>query len=296
MVQGATGDDLLRPAAFGSRSRRCMRRRFAILWHVTLLLLAGAAYYFVVLPRTPELMGRISHAVGTTGRIICAVLIGLTALPVVFTLLRTRQPESNTPRLALRLQTGSIVAHVLAAVLIAGTAVSEIWLSPDTVGQWLFGVYGAAAAIAVLGVFSFYLSLLAEYPPRPPKPAKVKRRDAGAEDVEGGAEVDDAAAPLGTDADEAAPAVAVSETDDAESTPAQDAEAQEAEAQDPESQEAESQAAAQAEPTEYDDLPSAEDTVAVEPPRGGLRNRRPSGKSGGSHRRRRARGSVAVDE
>jgi hypothetical protein len=263
-----------------------MRRRFAILWHVTLLLLAGAAYYFVVLPRTPELMGQISHAVGTTGRIICAVLVGLMALPVVFTLLRTRRPESNTPRLALRLQTGSIVAHVLAAVLIAGTAVSEIWLSPDTVGQWLFGVYGAAAAIAVLGAFSFYLSLLAEYPPRPPKPPKVKRRDAVAEDVEGGAEVDDAAVPLEPEADEAAQAVAVSETDDAESSRAQE----------PELQEPESLAAAQAESTEDDDLPSAEDTVAVEPPRGGLRNRRPSGKSGGSHRRRRARGSVAVDE
>ncbi len=254
-----------------------MRRRFAIFWHLTMSLLAGAAFFFVVLPRTPELMGQISHAVGTTGRIICAVLFGLTALPVVFTLLRTRRPESHTPRLALRLQTGSIAAHVLAAVLIAGTAVSEIWLSLDTVGQWLFGVYAAAAAIAVLGALSFYLSLPAEYPPPPPRPAKDKRRGRANDDVESQTEVDETAVLPETPADEAEGTVAVSETKDAQSTPTEEAESP-------------------AETTEYDDLPTAQDTVAVEPPRGGLRNRRPSGKSGGSHRRRRPRGGVVVDE
>ena len=39
------------------------------------------------------------------------------------------------------------MAHVLAGVLIIGTAISEIWLSLDAAGQWLFGIYGAAAAI-----------------------------------------------------------------------------------------------------------------------------------------------------
>ena len=37
---------------------------------------------------------------------------------------------------------------------IVGAAISEIWLSLDSAGQWLFGIYGAAAAIALLGVFA----------------------------------------------------------------------------------------------------------------------------------------------
>ena len=36
-------------------------------------------------------------------------------------------------------------------VLIIATAIAEIWVSLDTGGPWLFGVYGAAAAIAILG-------------------------------------------------------------------------------------------------------------------------------------------------
>lgn len=62
------------------------------------------------------------------------------------------------------------MAHVLAGALIVGTAISEVWLSLDAAGQWLFGIYGAAAAIAVLGFFGFYLSFVAELPPPPPKP------------------------------------------------------------------------------------------------------------------------------
>jgi hypothetical protein len=42
------------------------------------------------------------------------------ALPVVFTLLRTRKPELGTPALALSLRTSSIGLHVLAGVLIIG--------------------------------------------------------------------------------------------------------------------------------------------------------------------------------
>ena len=107
-------------------------------------------------------------------RIVTGALIGLAALPVVFTLLRTRRPEFGTPQLALTLRTSSIALHVLAGVLIIGTAISEIWLDLDSAGQWLFGIYGAAAAIALLGMFAFYLAFVAELPPPPPKPLKPK--------------------------------------------------------------------------------------------------------------------------
>ncbi len=150
-----------------------MGRKVAMLWHASFAIGAGVLFFYFVLPRWPELMGDTPHAVGTTLRIVTGVLIGLTALPVVFTLLRTRKPELGIPALALSIRTWSIVAHVLAGVLIVGTAICEIWLSLDSVGQWLFGIYGAAAAIALLGIFAFYLSFVAELPP-PPKPLKAK--------------------------------------------------------------------------------------------------------------------------
>src|SRR5262249_29462620 len=131
-------------------------------------------YFFFVVPRWPELMGETTHSLGTTLRIVTGVLIALAALPVVFTLLRTRKPELGTPQLALSIRVRSIVAHVLAGVLIIGTASSEIWLSLNPAGQYLFGIYGAAAAIALLGFFAFYLSFVAELPPPPPKPIKAK--------------------------------------------------------------------------------------------------------------------------
>ncbi len=112
-------------------------------------------------------------------RIVTGALIGLAALPVVFTLLRTRRPEFGTPQLALTLRTSSIALHVLAGVLIIGAAISEIWLSLDSAGQWLFGIYGAAAAIALLGIFAFYLAFVAELPPPPPKPLKPKKAKTG---------------------------------------------------------------------------------------------------------------------
>ena len=251
-----------------------MGRKFAIFGHTSLSILAGIAYFFLVLPRWPELMGRISHGVGTTGRIGCGILVGLAALPVVFTLLRARKPELSTPKLALRLQTGSIVAHLLAAVLIVGTAVSEIWLSLDAVGQWLFGVYGAAAAIAVLGVLAFYLSFVAELPPKPPKLKKDKRAKKGTD-----AEADQTAETAETEAEQ------VEASSENEDTATEDAETVAAEG-----------AESEAEAPEPDDLPTAEDTIAVEAPRGGLRNRRPSGKPAGSRRRRRSRGGVALDD
>jgi hypothetical protein len=156
-----------------------MGRTVAVVWHASFSIAAGVGYFFFVLPRWPELVGDTSHTLGTVLRIVTGALIGLAALPVVFTLLRTRRPELATPQLALRLRTSSIALHVLAGVLIIGTAISEIWLSIDSVGQWLFGIYGAAAAIALLGIFSFYLAFVAELPPPPPKPLKTKKAKQG---------------------------------------------------------------------------------------------------------------------
>lgn len=244
-----------------------MGRTAAIIWHASFALIAGVLYFFFVLPRWPELMGDTSHALGTTLRIVIGVVIALAALPVVFTLLRTRKPEYGTPQLALNLRTWSIAAHVLAGVLIVGTAISEIWLSLDNVGQWLFGIYGAAAAIAILGISAFYLSFVAELPPPPPKPIKPKkeRRRLRRKRKEEKAEA---------------------ETETAEETEEVTAEAT-AEAGEPES-------TAEEPESEADELPAADDTVAAEEPRGGLRNRRPSGKS--SRRRKRSRGGVAVED
>ena len=151
-----------------------MGRTVAVLWHASFSIAAGVLYFFFVLPRWPELIGATSTTLGTVLRIVTCALVGLAALPVVFTLLRTRKPEHGTPQLALTLRTASIVLHVLAGLLIIGTAISEIWLDLDSAGQWLFGIYGAAAAIALLGMFAFYLAFVAELPPPPPKPLKPK--------------------------------------------------------------------------------------------------------------------------
>ncbi len=155
-----------------------MSRTVAVIWHASFSLAAGVLYFFFVLPRWPELLGDTSHTLGTVLRIVAGALIGLAALPVVFTLLRSRRPEFGTPQLALTLRTSSIALHVLAGVLIIGTAISEIWLSLDAAGQWLFGIYGAAAAIALLGMFAFYQAYVAELPPPPPKPLKPKKEKA----------------------------------------------------------------------------------------------------------------------
>ena len=152
-----------------------MGRTVAVAWHASFSVVAVILYFFFVLPRWWELTDATPHVLGTVMRIVTAVLIALAALPVVFTWLRTRRPEYGTPRLALTLRVSSTVAHVLAGVLIAGTAISEIWLSLDRAGQWLFGIYGAAAAIALLGIGAFYLSFVAELPPPPPKPLKPKK-------------------------------------------------------------------------------------------------------------------------
>jgi hypothetical protein len=262
-----------------------MGRRAAKFWHATSSVAAGVLYFFFVLPRWPELMGDTSHALGTAARIIAGVLIALAALPVVFTLLESRKPEFGTPALALTLRTWSVVAHVVAGVLIVGTAISEIWLNLDSVGQWLFGIYGAAAAIAVLGIFTFYLSYVAELPPPPPKPLKPKKEKKQRRGRKTDDEADDSADADEADSDEAAGADDEAETAEGGDDPKDDAD---------ESPEVES-AAVEAESTaeEAPAVEDADDTVADDSA-GGLRNRRPAGKV--SHRRRRSGRGVAVDE
>jgi hypothetical protein len=267
-----------------------MGRRAATLWHATFSIAAGVLYFFFVLPRWPELMGDTTHTLGTAARIVAGVLIALAALPVVFTLLRVRKPEYGTPRLALTLQTSSIVAHVLAGVLIVGTAISEIWLSLDSVGQWLFGVYGAAAAIALLGISSFYLSFVAELPPPPPKPLKPKKdkqrrrgRKRHGEDEEAADETE-----ATEETDDGADAEAEADDDETVQTPAETDRPAEATA------EADAESTAVEPESTTQETPAAEDTD--ESSASGLRNRRPTGKPAPTHRRRRSRRGVAVED
>jgi hypothetical protein len=277
-----------------------MSRRVAVIWHASFCVAAGVLYFFFTLPRWPELLGDTPHALGTVLRIVAGALIGLAALPVVFTLLRTRRPEFGTPQLALSLRNASIVLHALAGVLIIGAAISEIWLSLDDAGQWLFGIYGAAAAIALLGMFAFYLAFVAELPPPPPKPRKPKKqkqrrgRRKAADEAEVEAEADAADDAADDAAEEGEPAE--SEAEPAEVT----AEAHEAEEAEPAAEEAESTAeqptsTAQDEPAAADEE-AHEDDEADQSTNGKLRNRRPSGKTPTRRRRRRLRGGVAVED
>jgi hypothetical protein len=270
-----------------------MRRWIAVLWHAAFLVVAGVLYFFFVLPRWPELIGDTSHTLGTVLRIITGALIGLAALPVVFTLLRTRKPEYGTPRLALSLRLWSIVLHVLAGVLIIGAAISEIWLSVDSAGPWLFGIYGAAAAIALLGALGFHLAFTAELPPPPPKPLKPKtqkRRRGRGEAAEDEASSDEAAAPAESevaDADE-------DEEDDAPtpvlleeaSETSEAVELNETTAADETTEANEVDEPANTREADDDKADNDEETA------GKLRNRRPSGKS----LFRRSRGGVALED
>lgn len=256
-----------------------MGRTAAVIWHGSLSIAAGVLYFFFVLPRTPELLGETSPTLGTVLRIVAGVLIGLAALPVVFTLLRTRRPEFGTPQLALNLRTASIALHVLAGVLIVGAAISEIWLSLDDAGQWLFGIYGAAAAIALLGALAFHLAFVAEKPPPPPKPLKVKdrtgrrgRKDADVDDAEETAEIDEI---------EDAEAVETAETSD------DDKNVEAVEDQDDDAVEEPIAPSSNDEPVTEHDADSSD---------GKLQNRRPTGKGAVLGRRKRTRGGVAVED
>jgi hypothetical protein len=270
-----------------------MGRRAAAFWHATFSIAAGVLYFGFALPRWPELTGDTSHALGTAARIVAGLVIALAALPVVFTSLRSRKPEFGTPQLALTLQTGSVVAHVLAGVLIVGTAISEIWLSLDNVGQWLFGIYGAAAAIAVLGIFGFYLSFVAELPPPPPKPIKPKKEKGQRRRRKKDGEADDEAeaSDEGDKSDEES-------DDDADADADAEAEAAAAGAETAEDDDS----AGDTEPDsdtaseEADQATATDGAVTDESSTGGLRNRRPTGKSSGVQRRRRSGRGVAVED
>lgn len=253
-----------------------MSRTIAVIWHASFSLIAGALYFFFVLPRWWELMGATPHTLGVVLRIVVGVLIGLAALPVVLEWTRTGKPELRTPEMALRLRLWSTALHVVAGVLILGAAISEIWLSLDTAGQWLFGGYGAAAAIALLGVFAFYLAYVAELPPPPPKPLKPKKerrrrgRKADADEADDAVEDTEDAGDTGDTED-------TGDTGDVEET---------------------TEDTAEDEPDQGDAPSGNEDEPAEDAPTNGkLRNRRPSGKSEPSgRRRRRLRGGVALDD
>ncbi|MFZ0835287.1 MAG: hypothetical protein WAM92_19875 [Mycobacterium sp.] len=268
-----------------------MSRTVAVIWHALFSIAAGVLYFLFVLPRWWELSGVTSHTLGTVLRIAAGALIGLAALPVVFTWLRTRRPEYGTPELALRLRMSSIALHVLGGVLIVGTAISEIWFTLDEAGRWLFGIYGAAAAISLLGIFSFYLAFIAELPAPPPRPLKKKERKSRLrrrkEKIEAAG---DDAAETAEPAEEAEPVTVSTAGDEAEgSEEAQEgavtevAGTVEAEAAESPDDEADTEA------------PAPADTLAAEPERGGLRNQRPSGKLRRPRLRRKS-GGVAVED
>jgi hypothetical protein len=245
-----------------------MGRRITVTWHALSFLIAAVLYFVFVLPRWWELMGDVPHSLGTALRIVTGVLIGLTALPVVFTLIKTRKPEYGTPALALTLRVWSIVGHVLAGVLIVATAIAEIWLSLDTAGQWVFGSYGAAATIAVLGAAAFYLAFVAELPPPPPKPLKPKAVKADAAEANA-AETNAAKPPAVTDVDPEEQIEVDAEVEDEVEDDVED--------------------------TDADETPDRDEPA---PAGGRLRNRRPSGKSGGDRAatKRRPSGGVAVSD
>lgn len=269
-----------------------MSRTIAVIWHASFSLIAGVLYFFFVLPRWWELMGTTPHTLGLVLRIVVGVLIGLAALPVVLEWVRTRKPELRTPDLALRLRLWSTALHVVAGVLILGAAISEIWLSLDTAGVWLFGIYGAAAAIALLGIFGFYLAYVAELPPPPPKalkPKKERRR-------RGRKKADEAEVADGETSDEAAETTEDAEaTEDAAEETSEETEEEPAEIT---ANESTAEVSAENDTTADDTSSSNEDEQAeTESTNGKLRNRRPSGKSEPSRRRRRRlRGGVALDD
>lgn len=271
-----------------------MRRWIAVLWHATFFVIAGALYFFFVLPRWFELTGAWPSGLGLAMRIVCGALIGLAALPVVFTFLKSRRPEFGTPQLALTLRFWSIVLHVLAGALILGAAVSEIWVSLDAAGQTLFGIYGAAAAIAILGALTFYLAYAAELPPPPPKPLRPKGQTRGrgrgagkdSEDTE-------------DDAGDTEVVDEVSEEAPATDSPAEDE-------KEPADEVVEDDVPAPATLEESDEAPEADepaiaedtgnaDAPADDEPDSKLRNRRPSGKSN-SRLFGRSRRGVALED
>lgn len=236
-----------------------MGRRAAVALHLALSLFGAALYVVFVIPRWWVLLGDFPTTLATVGRIAAGVPIGLAAIPVALLLQQSLKPDHRTPEIALRLRAWSGVLHVVAGVLIVLTAIAEIWLHLESVGPWLFTVYGAAGAVAVLAVLAFYLSFIAEQPagePKPAKPAKVKKPRGKNKRAEAESDV---------------------ETSDVETS---DVETLEVEAT-----ETETVADDTVEVVETEREPSSEaadeSVVAAEDPAatGGLRNKRPTGKS-----------------
>jgi hypothetical protein len=258
-----------------------MRRPVAIIWHASFLVLAALLYFFFTLPRWNELTGDWSHTLGTAMRIVCGLIIALSALPVLFTRQRTALPEYGTPQLALTLRTWSIVLHIVAGVLIIGAAISEIWLTLDLAGTWLFGIYGGAAGLALLAALAFYLAFVAELPPPPPAPLKVKdgKRRGRRKDVEADTEADSAAAAVTAEAgDESAPEAEETTEDEAGDDAAETTEGDDAgNTVAAESDEATKTSGEETADTNEDE---AEETATDDAPAGKLRNRR-SGKGSG---------------
>lgn len=254
-----------------------MRRPVAILWHASFLVLAGLLFFFFALPRWNELTGDWSHTLGTAMRIVCGLIVALSALPVLFTRQRTALPEYGTPQLALSLRTWSIVLHIAAGVLIVGAAISEIWLTLDQAGTWLFGIYGGAAGLTLIAALAFYLAFVAELPPPPPAPLKVKdgkrrgrRKDDAADEV-----ADEVAPAVTTEAGDGAE---VETTTEADNDAAEVAEADDTgNADDADTDEAPKKTGDETADTNEDE---AEEKATEDAPAGKLRNRR-SGKGSG---------------
>lgn len=239
-----------------------MGRRPAIAVHLALSLIGAALYIVFVIPRWWVLLGDFPTTLSTVGRIAAGIPIGLAAIPVALYLRESLAAEPHKPEIALRLRAWSGVLHVVAAVLLVLTAVAEIWLHLQSAGPWLFAVYGAAGAIAILGVLAFYLSIVAEQPPKAPKPgkpAKVKKPRGKRKRAETTSTVTDIEAESDVEADGEAEAdieadvEAVADIIDSD-TPAETETA--------------------AEPAD-ESATSAEEPAAT----GGLRNKRPTGKS-----------------
>ena len=276
-----------------------MRRWIAVLWHASFFVVGGVLYFFFVLPRWLELTDAWPVGLGLTMRIVCGAIVGLAALPVVLTLLRTRKPEFGTPQLALSLRFWSTVLHVLAGALIIGAAISEIWVSLDAGGQTLFGIYGAAAALAIIGALAFYLAFAAELPPPPSKPLKLKgqnrRRGRGSdEDDEPKNEVVDV-----TDADQPEASDTVVADEDVPAPVTLEKHDETAEITEP-SESAETSEATEVTETSATEVPSSNgagntDEPHADEPDSKLRNRRPNGKST-SRLFGRSRRGVALDD
>lgn len=152
-----------------------MGRRAARATHLALSLLGAVLFFVFVIPRWWVLTGDLPVTLATVGRIAAGLPIAAAAVPVALVLQDSLKPEVRAPEPALRLRAWSAVLHLVSGVLIIATAVVEIWLSLQSAGPWLFGIYGGAGAVGVLAAVAFALSFTAEKPPKPPKPAKAPK-------------------------------------------------------------------------------------------------------------------------